>query len=323
MPLVLEQVWLGRRVVVRRALPSGIHDLTGELRALDTRHATLRTREGADVQVDLETVVAARLVAASTREILALEAVAARGWVAAEVVAAHGWLLRADHGFSARANSVLALRSPEPDLVSALAAIRTWYADRGLPVVIALPLPARRALDQALERAGWPVVNDISMMVTTIEDEDQRMDARAATVPTVELSATPDADWLAEYHHPPPAPAAVVHAVLTRHDRVTFASIRMDGRVVAIGRAVVDDGWLGLSAIAVDNSYRRRGLAAALIAALTAWGAGNGATRSYLQVERTNTGAIALYRRLGFWEHHSYVYRRDPGPVTSEGPYDG
>jgi len=42
-----------------------------------------------------------------------------------------------------------------------------------------------------------------------------------------------------------------------------LAQIGVDGQVVAIGRGVVDDGWLGLSAIAVGPPFRRRGLAQA------------------------------------------------------------
>ena len=99
-----------------------------------------------------------------------------------------------------------------------------------------------------------------------------------------------------------------------------------DGQIVAIARGVTDDGWLGLSAIEVAPTHRRQGLAAALISSLSTWAAQRGATRTYLQVERTNAAAIALYRRLGFWEHHTYVYRRElreRSPVTPPGPYDG
>ncbi len=316
MPLVLERIWLGRRVVVRRAWRGGASDLIGELRTLDDQRAVVRTRDGRDVEIELASIRAARLVEASTRDIIDLERVAARGWPSIETVAAHGWLLRADHGFSARANSVLALHSPDPNLASALATSRAWYADRRLPLLIALPLPARRALDQALARAGWTIANDISMMISRTADQI------STSVPGVEIATAPDPAWLAGYHHPAPS-AEVVRALLTRPELVAFASVRRDGRVVAIARGVVDEGWLGLSAIEVAPAHRRQGLAGALIGSLSAWATSLGATRTYLQVERANAGAIALYRRLGFWEHHTYVYRSDPEPVGSSEPYDG
>jgi N-acetylglutamate synthase len=62
---------------------------------------------------------------------------------------------------------------------------------------------------------------------------------------------------------------------------------------------------------------RRTGLAGAIMRALWRWGAAAGAHRSYLQVASSNAAALALYERLGYWRHHSYRYRSDPGPVNS------
>ena len=42
--------------------------------------------------------------------------------------------------------------------------------------------------------------------------------------------------------------------------------------------------------------------------ALTARGAAAGASRVALQVEVANKGAVALYRKLGYAEHHRYTY---------------
>jgi ribosomal protein S18 acetylase RimI-like enzyme len=75
---------------------------------------------------------------------------------------------------------------------------------------------------------------------------------------------------------------------------------------------VVDDGWLGLSSIAVGSQFRRRGLAPAIVAGLAEWARRSGAAHSYLQVESANRRAIDLYERLGFWRHHRYRYRGDP-----------
>jgi ribosomal protein S18 acetylase RimI-like enzyme len=59
----------------------------------------------------------------------------------------------------------------------------------------------------------------------------------------------------------------------------------------------------------VLSDYRRRGLAARVLRALAGWGATNGATRCYLQVEDTNVAARALYGGLGFARHHRYRLR--------------
>jgi GNAT superfamily N-acetyltransferase len=105
---------------------------------------------------------------------------------------------------------------------------------------------------------------------------------------------------------------AAGRALLTRHDRVGFAALRLDGQTVAVGRGTVDAGWLGVMAVEVDEAYRRHGLATAIMAALWHWGAAHGASRSYLQVWASNAPAVALYEKLGYWVHHDYEHRTEP-----------
>jgi N-acetylglutamate synthase len=68
--------------------------------------------------------------------------------------------------------------------------------------------------------------------------------------------------------------------------------------------------------VEVDPAHRRRGLGAAVTAALSAWGRDQGATRSYLTVLAENAPALALYEKLGYWVHHDYVCRTEPGAET-------
>jgi N-acetylglutamate synthase len=311
MPFVLDEAWVGRRVVVRRVVEGGFGDLIGRLEAVDDGRVRIRTRT-AIVAVETASITHARLVEPSTRDILALEEVGARGWQAADTESAYGWLLRANSGFSSRANSALALRDPRPNLEQALAGARAWYAARGQPLVLAVPRPARGALDAALDRLGWPIVNEVEVMVADL-DRPGLLDV--APIGPVGLAAEPDERWLAQFQHRTRPTRDVARALLTRHDRVAFARIEVDGQVAAIGRGVVDDGWLGLSSIAVGPQFRRRGLARAIVAGLVEWARPAGAQRSYLQVESDNAAAITLYERLGFWEHHRYRYRRDPAGI--------
>jgi ribosomal protein S18 acetylase RimI-like enzyme len=208
------------------------------------------------------------------------------------------------------------LHDPTPDLTDALTTARAWYAERGLPLMLAVPLPPRRSLDAALGRLGWIGDRDSSLMVAgagTI----------AAPLPMlpepVRLLATPDPGWLAQYAQPDPRPE-VVFDLLTRHDRAVFASVELGGQTVGIARAVIDDGWLGLFAIAVEPGFRGRRLAQTLIAALADWGVRGGCEQVYLQVEQRNATAISLYRHLGFWEHHTYRYLSDPAAISPRSP---
>jgi ribosomal protein S18 acetylase RimI-like enzyme len=86
-----------------------------------------------------------------------------------------------------------------------------------------------------------------------------------------------------------------------------------DDDTVAIGRAVVDERWCGVTALEVGTAHRRRGLARHVLRALLGWAAGEGARHVYLQVAEDNAAALALYRDLGFGTHHTYQYRQEPG----------
>jgi ribosomal protein S18 acetylase RimI-like enzyme len=87
--------------------------------------------------------------------------------------------------------------------------------------------------------------------------------------------------------------------------------VRREGRIVSGAYAVLSDGWLCLEAVATDPAWRGRGLAAAAVSALAAWGSRQGARACALQVSEDNDGALKLYRRLGFGQTlYRYHYRR-------------
>lgn len=312
MPLVMEPSWVGRRVSVRRAVKHDadgrdrFSDVVGDLVSLTARTAVLDTRDGV-VELDLHTVALARVAPPSTADELALEAVAAAGWQPEQTGAVGGWVLRAARGFTSRANSVLPLRAPGMPLDDALGRAREWYAARGLPLKLAVPAEARRLLDAELGERGWVPSPDVEVLAA-------RLDLLTADVESpypVDISATMDDAWLTLYRGGA-ALAPAGRALLTRHDRVGFATVRRAGQVVAIGRGVLDAPWLGVGAVEVDPGHRRQGLASTVMSALWTWGRDQGARRSYLQVSTDNAPALALYERLGYWQHHVYRYRSEP-----------
>jgi N-acetylglutamate synthase len=69
--------------------------------------------------------------------------------------------------------------------------------------------------------------------------------------------------------------------------------------------------------VTVDEGSRRRGMGTAVMAALGSWARERGGHSCLLQVASSNDGALALYERLGFTEHHRYHYRLGPEPVRS------
>lgn len=175
------------------------------------------------------------------------------------------------------------------------------------------PLPLAAPVGAELDARGWqsrPLVLVQTMPLAALPPGPPEH----AGVPPVELVDTPSDDWLAiAAGRKGGLPDAARH-VLTAVDQVRFAQVSAAGTLVAVGRGTVTGGgrWLGLSLIEVLPEARRQGLAGRVIRALAAWGAATGASHAFLQVEQRNTGAVALYRGLGFTTHHTYLTRVAP-----------
>jgi ribosomal protein S18 acetylase RimI-like enzyme len=246
-----------------------------------------------------------------------LERAAAPGWRGVEEEPLGGWLLRAAAGFTGRANSALAAGDPGLPVAAAADRVRAWYAARGLPAMIAVPYPTgaphRSELDVRLAGQGWtardrPATVMIAPAVTVAAPHQGGGSHR------IEIGDEPDAAWLSRYHYGGAGLPPVARRVLMSAPWQAFASVRADGATIAIGRVAGAGRWAGLTAIEVDVGHRRRGLGAAVTAALAAAASGRGADQLYLQVEDRNAGARALYARLGFADHHGYHYRVAAAP---------
>jgi GNAT superfamily N-acetyltransferase len=250
---------------------------------------------------------------------LELERVAAAHWRGTEQERLGQWLLRAADGFTGRANSALPLGDPGAPLDEALDYVSGWYRARGLPAMIAVPLPlplpddgSAPGLDAELADRGWAVRPGPAFVMVA----DLPLAAAGSGLPAggvVAADASPDEAWLARYHYrgadtQPP----VMRDVLTSATDQAFISIRAESGVLAIARLSIAEGWAGLTAVEVDPGRRRAGLGRAITEAACAEAVGRGARRVFLQVEVGNAGARALYERSGFRYSHRYHYRIAP-----------
>lgn len=312
---------IGHRVVVRhRVTQAGTEpndarerfsDVLGELVDLGEHSLTVRRRTGELVVVDLLQVAAAKPVPpAAVRRISdrEVERIAALGWQGLEQVRLGGWLLRAGNGFTGRANSFLPLDPPDRPVADALRFVAQWYADRGLPARAQVPLPLAGDLDADLAATGWRAYNPTRFLTASIDDVLMTCPARA-DLPPVTHEAVPGSEWLAGYQYRGASLPDGAVSVLRNAAAPTFASVRDATGLLGVGRGAVDEGWLGVTAVTVTESARRRGLGRHLMRGLLEWAADLGAGQVYLQVAEENAPAIAMYDRLGFRTHHRYHYR--------------
>ncbi|MFC4146027.1 GNAT family N-acetyltransferase [Micromonospora mangrovi] len=318
---MLRQQDVGHRIVVRRIV--GIRegrplftDALGELVELNETHITLATAQGR-LRVPVSEVHRAKRVPPARRPtaaaVVALELAADEAWPAPVQGRLGDWRLRSAEGWTGRANSALPVGDPDRPLPAALDAVERWYADRGQPALVNTPLPLAAPVGAELDARGWgarplTVVQTVALAGLPPTPTDR------AGLPPVELATAPSEAWLAvAAGRKGGLPDAARH-ILTAVDRVRFAQVYAGGELLAIGRGTVtgDGRWLGLTLVEVAPQVRRQGLARRVIRSLVDWGAAEGATHAFLQVEQRNTPAVTLYRGLGFTTHHTYLTRVAP-----------
>ncbi|MBM0232694.1 GNAT family N-acetyltransferase [Micromonospora sp. STR1_7] len=316
---MLRQQDVGHRIVVRRIV--GIRegrplfsDALGELVELSETHLTLATAQG-PLRVPVAQVHRAKRVPPTRRPtaaaVVALERAADEAWPAPTRGRLGDWLLRSAEGWTGRANSALPIGDPDRPLPAAVDAVEHWYAEQGRTAMINTPLPLAAPVGAELDDRGWGS-RPPTLVQTTPLPLPAPGDTSASAV--VELDTAPSEEWLAvAAGRKGGLPDAARH-VLTAVDQVRFAHVYVDGALVATGRGTVtgQGRWLGLSLIEVLPAARRQGLAGQVIHALADWGVSRGAAHAFLQVEQHNTAAVALYRKLGFTTHHTYLTRVAP-----------
>jgi N-acetylglutamate synthase len=318
---VLRQQDVGHRVVVRRIVGvSGDRplytDALGELVDLTETELTLATAKGT-VRVPLREVHRAKRVPPASRPhaaaVIALELAADQAWPAPVRARLGSWLLRAAENWTGRANSALAVGDPDRPLEAAIDAVEKWYAEHGQRPLINAPMPLASPVNATLDERGWSA-RPLTLVQTAALNPILAAPGRG-DLPPVDLADSPGDDWYAMVaEHKGTLPSSAIR-ILTGVPEKVFAQVRdPDGELVAVARGAVTgpDRWLGISLLQTAPAMRRRGLGQHVVRGLAQWAVQRGATRAYLQVEERNTAAVALYGRLGFSTHHTYLTREAP-----------
>lgn len=308
---------VGRRVSLRRLVgdPAAPGDVVGRLLAWTDGELWVRRNDTRVVAVPAAELVAGIVVpehprAGHVREPVPppeeLQRVADAGWPAAQRCGLGAWVLRAHHGVTRRANSVLAPGPLPDDLDPLLAQAAAWYAERGLPLLV--QTPGGGPADVELARRGW-----VRGEATLFQTADTRPTVDGLPSPRKGLAASrspaPDDAWYAVDGDPDP----LRRAILTGPEQVAFVTVRgPDGEPWGVGRASVVKGWAGITSVTTAANVRGQGVAGAVMRALLRWAAEEGAGQAYVQVRTANRAARALYDGMGFTTHHTYGYLGPP-----------
>jgi GNAT superfamily N-acetyltransferase len=239
----------------------------------------------------------------------AIERCAFEAWPAEEVESLAGWRLRAMRGVSRRANSVWTFDATgDLSLDERVGRVERWYASRKLAPTFQVTARTRPAgLDMLLDVRGYRI--DAPVAIQT-----------AATADVVSAAGPSDAvvtractnDWFdISAHRGRFAQVADAYRGLLERlgPRARFAVARVDGRPASVGLGVVTEGWMGVFSMLSLPEARRRGAARAVLSALAGTARREGVGDMYLQVERDNVAALALYSAASFRELYGYHYR--------------
>jgi ribosomal protein S18 acetylase RimI-like enzyme len=328
----LDRLRVGMRAVVRSRVEDGLTDAVGEVVALDDSSVSVATRRGVQV-VQRAAVVAAKEVppAPSRRgaphlalSMADLQRVMVDGWPPLERASLGGWMLRAAGGFTGRANSVLPLGDPGRPLPDAVRAAEAWYTQRGLRPMFSLFGPegftvSDDVLGSLLASRGYIDVSRSVVMTAAVASlvsagRPRREDGEGTAAVTVRQGNTPWPQWWAASDERRQGSPELTQAIMAGSPDQVLLGAEVDGETVATARVAFAHAWAGVFGLHVLPASRRLGLATALMGAAATQAQARGNASMYLQVERANAAAVALYRRLGCATHHEYVYLAAPEP---------
>ncbi len=165
---------VGRRVSVRREVEGGLTDVLGHLLDVTDDHLDVLAR-GEVMSLPTADVTAAKVVPPATPrrgwEVPSvtpddMQRICWAGWPARDSELLGDWALRAHGGITGRANSAMAVGDPGLPVPDALRAVESWYAGRGLPPLLQLPLADPANLVMADE--GWPRLHVTVVQVAPI-----------------------------------------------------------------------------------------------------------------------------------------------------------
>ena len=239
--------------------------------------------------------------------IRSLELAGFASWPAAKLVTDGSWQIRlSPHLPYKRTNSINCLDAADKARIKPrLARAMAVFAESGVqPTLRATPLTPPELI-QACSTDGWSDPYSESVVMTApLQSVFNHGD--------FEIFDDPAPQWIADYMaltmDRTIDATAITKALSAIEKPVRFFRVAAPGQCLGVAVAVIQGTLVGLFGLAVAQAARRTGLGRTLSHAALAWGADNGASTAWLQVEAGNLPARRLYDALGFGERYRYAY---------------
>jgi ribosomal protein S18 acetylase RimI-like enzyme len=228
-------------------------------------------------------------------------------WRAPGEMTLDGWRVKIAGGFSHRLDSVTPVARGKTDAAEKIRWCERFYNERHLPCAVRLTdLYDDKTLDALLSARGYQAQGQTHVMVKDLADTPPAPPAGLS------FSDHPSDDWFSTAMMVDKR--AVLHAevmifvMMHMPSPKVFVEAGNGDATVAIGCAQVKNDLMGIFSMRTLPQEQRQGYARRVLTGLLAWAKTNGVTTAWLQVERANTAAIALYKSFGFRTLYDYRY---------------
>ena len=241
-----------------------------------------------------------------------LEALAFRAWPAASTFYDGSWLIRQTAGYpSKRLNSVNPLDpSDQQQIEERMERATRRFESYNRPLVFRQSPLAPPPLDSFLDARGWVRFDESMVLMADVHTID--LDNAVDMLPVQDIGLYVDA--AVKINERDADFKAGLTEVITSIEPKTGMFLLKDenGGVVSSALSVSDGEYAGLLHVGTHKQCRRLGHAHAILKSAILWTRYTGSTKIWLQVEKINGPARALYEQLGFKEVYRYNYRKQP-----------
>lgn len=239
---------------------------------------------------------------------------------ALEVKEYDGWIMGFTEGYSRRANSIMAFDWGTIPAEEKLAECEKLYKAKGLRSIFKLTDASADGLNELLKNRGYSLECPTDFM--TVGCNNETFLGKLETVEEPEdigviVTGEPDEAWLEAFykfeHRTDPKTVSIVNRqfeILKTRENLTaiYCRIQIHGQDVAVASAVIEDGYMYLLNVVVDENCRGKGYGKILVKEILEAACNMGAETLCLQVIGDNTVAINLYKSFGFEYYYSYWY---------------
>ncbi|MCD7884422.1 MAG: GNAT family N-acetyltransferase [Lachnospiraceae bacterium] len=265
-----------------------------------------------------------------------IEEISLNAWPSHKMELYDGWLIRFSHNYTHRTNSVTQVGASLIPIEEKIEYCEKIYQNYHTPSIFKISPLTDASFDSLLDKKGYEIQHTTEVMTMDFENfrpwpsisAEYEYFGRNSGLPSfvvypgntvVLLQDRITDEWITSLFRlngtTNPTLRRIVPSMFKAIPKETIvASIEIDGRMVASGLGILDRGHVGLYAIYVDASCRRKGFARAICSTILTEAQKKGMKTAYLQVVQGNVCAKNLYSSLGFGDLYTYWFRVHANP---------